>query len=335
MNKTIRIIDLFAGIGGTRLGCELAGKKLGYNVKCVFTSEIDKYAIKTYVDNFGKCNIYGDISLLKTKDISSLVPDHDLLLAGFPCQPFSQAGHKKGFDDTRGTLFFDIQRVLEVKRPKMFLLENVKHLKGHDNGNTLKTILRVLRKNYYVPEPEVLTSKDFAVPQNRQRIFIVGFRLDNTNGNFEYPKPLNKLTRLGDILESRYEKKYIISDRIWKSHKMRKKRNIEAGKGFGYGLFDKNSEYANTISARYYKDGAEVLISRGEDKTPRRLLPRECARLQGFPESFKITVSDMQAYKQFGNSVSVPVIKHICINMIKFAYEEQGLNSKQLFLKII
>ncbi len=321
MNKTIRIIDLFAGIGGTRLGCELAGKKLGYNVKCVFTSEIDKYAIKTYVDNFGKCNIYGDISLLKTKDISSLVPDHDLLVAGFPCQPFSQAGHKKGFDDTRGTLFFDIQRILEVKRPKMFLLENVKHLKGHDNGNTLKTILRVLRKNYYVPEPEVLTSKDFGVPQNRQRIFIVGFRLDNTNGHFEYPQPLNKITRLGDILESRYEKKYIISDRIWKSHKMRKKRNKELGKGFGYGLFDRNSEYANTISARYYTDGAEVLISRGEDKTPRRLLPRECARLQGFPESFKITVSDMQAYKQFGNSVSVPVIKHICINMIKFAYD--------------
>ena len=186
-----------------------------------------------------------------------------------------------------------------------------------------------------MPEPEVLTSKDFGVPQNRQRIFIIGFRLDNTNGHFEYPRSLKKITRLGDILESHYEKKYVISDRIWKSHQRRKKRNKELGKGFGYGLFDKNSEYANTISARYYKDGAEVLISRGEDKTPRRLLPRECARLQGFPESFKITVSDMQAYKQFGNSVSVPVIKHICINMIKFAYEEQGLETKQLHFKIV
>ena len=264
MNKTIRIIDLFAGIGGTRLGCELAGMKLGYNVKCVFTSEIDKYAIKTYVDNFGKCNIYGDISLLKTKDISSLVPNHDLLVAGFPCQPFSQAGHKKGFDDTRGTLFFDIQRILEEKRPKMFLLENVKHLKGHNNGSTLKTILSILRKDYYVPDPQVLNAKDFGLPQNRQRIYIIGFLKNNVL--FEYPEPLKVTTSVGSILEKRVSKKYVISSKLWEGHQRRKREHKIKGNGFGYGIFNKDNEYTNTISARYYKDGSEVLISRGKNK---------------------------------------------------------------------
>ena len=336
MKKTIKIIDLFAGIGGTRLGIEQAGKKLGYGVKCSFTSEIDKYAIKTYVKNFGNCNIYGDISQLKTKDIKNVIPNHDMLLAGFPCQPFSQAGHKKGFADTRGTLFFDIQRILEIKKPKMFLLENVKHLKGHDKGRTLKTILKVLRKNYYVPEPQVLSSKDFGIPQNRQRIFIVGFRSKDTNGTYLFPRPIKKKTRLGDVLIGKYENKYVISKKIWKSHIRRKKNNKKMGKGFGFGLFDKNSEYCNTISARYYKDGSEVLVSRGKNKEPRKLLPRECARLQGFPDNYKIPVSDTQAYKQFGNSVTVSVIKQICINMIKFSYEKEGLitENKQLDLQL-
>ena len=171
-----KIIDLFAGIGGIRLGIENAIYKNGDTSKCVFSSEIDKYAIQTYITNFGKTNFYGDITNLKDdKNIKKIIPDFDILLAGFPCQPFSQAGLKKGFDDTRGTLFFWIEKILKIKKPNAFLLENVKHLKGHNNGSTLKTILSILRKDYYVPDPQVLNAKDFGLPQNRQRIYIIGF----------------------------------------------------------------------------------------------------------------------------------------------------------------
>ena len=300
----LKIIDLFAGIGGIRLGFEQAFK----NVKCVFTSEIDKYAIMTYEANFETDYISGDITKINENDI----PDHDILLAGFPCQPFSQAGLKKGFTDTRGTLFFDIERILIAKQPKAFLLENVKQLKGHNKGQTLQIIIDHLTKADYNVFYDILKARDFGVPQNRERIYIVGF-LDHKI-KFEFPKPINLPTSVGDILDDVVDDKYTISDQLWNGHKRRKALNKLNGKGFGYGLFNKNSEYTNTISARYYKDGSEILIEQ-HNKNPRKLTPREACRLQGFPDEYVIPVSDTQAYKQFGNSVSVPVIKAIAIQM--------------------
>lgn len=212
----IKIIDLFAGIGGIRKGFEIA---FGNNVKCVMTSEIDKYAIETYKANYGDENMYGDIKEIKEED----VPDHDILLAGFPCQPFSQAGLKKGFNDTRGTLFFDIERILIEKQPQAFLLENVKQLKGHDKGHTLKVILEHLEKAGYKTFVQVLAARDFGVPQNRERIFIVGF-LDH-NIDFEFPTPTGIPTRVGDILEDNVDKSYTISDKLWAGHQRRKEAN--------------------------------------------------------------------------------------------------------------
>lgn len=302
----VKIVDLFAGIGGIRLGVEQA---FG-GVDCVFTSEIDKYAVTTYKANFRDANIFGDIKQIDEND----VPDHDILLAGFPCQPFSQAGLKKGFTDTRGTLFFDIERILLAKQPKAFLLENVKQLKSHDKGQTFQTIIDHLNKAGYKVFYEILKAKDFGVPQNRERIYIVGF-LDHSI-NFEFPKPTNLPTRVGDILDDVVDEKYTISDKLWTGHKRRKELNKLNGKGFGYGLFNKESAYTNTISARYYKDGSEILIEQ-ENKNPRKLTPREAARLQGFPEEYNIPVSDAQAYKQFGNSVCVPVVKAIATQMEK------------------
>lgn len=302
----VKVIDLFAGIGGIRLGVEQA---FG-SVDCVFTSEIDKYAVTTYKANFKDSHIFGDIKQVNEND----VPDHDILLAGFPCQPFSQAGLKKGFTDTRGTLFFDIERILLAKQPKAFLLENVKQLKGHDKGRTFQTIIDHLNNAGYKVFYEILKARDFGLPQNRERIYIVGF-LDH-NINFEFPKPTNLPTRVGDILDDIVDEKYTISDKLWAGHKRRKELNKSNGKGFGYGLFNKESAYTNTISARYYKDGSEILIEQ-ENKNPRKLTPREAARLQGFPEDYIIPVSDAQAYKQFGNSVAVPVIKAIATEIKK------------------
>lgn len=303
-------IDLFAGIGGIRIPFQELGGK------CVFTSEWDKFAQKTYRVNFGE-EPQGDITKIDAKDI----PDFDVLLGGFPCQPFSQAGLKKGFSDTRGTLFFEIERIIQEKRPKAFLLENVKQLRGHDKGRTLKVILEHIDAlNYYV-KAEVLRAGDFGVPQNRERIYIVGISKDHYNlpdgYDFEFPTPTYEKTRLGDILEHNVDDKYTISDALWDGHQRRKKEHQEKGNGFGYSLFNDESEYANTISARYYKDGSEILIDQGEGKNPRKLTPRECARLQGFPEEFIITVSDTQAYKQFGNSVAVPVIRAVAKRMIE------------------
>lgn len=300
----IRIIDLFAGIGGIRLGFEQAFS----GVECVFTSEIDKFAIQTYKANFGEENINGDITLISEKD----VPDHDILLAGFPCQPFSQAGLKKGFSDTRGTLFFDIERILIEKRPKAFLLENVKQLKGHEKGQTLQIILEHLKNAGYKVYFDVLKARDFGVPQNRERIFIVGF-LDQ-NINFKFPQPTNIETFVGSILEKNVDEKYTISDKLWEGHQRRKTQNKLNGKGFGYGIFNTLSPYTNTISARYYKDGSEILIEQ-KGKNPRKITPREAARLQGYPDSFEIPVSNAQAYRQFGNSVCVPVIAAIAKEM--------------------
>lgn len=312
MNK-LKIADLFAGIGGIRMGFENASK---HGIECVFTSEWDKFSVETYQANFGKNPIYGDITQVSLKDI----PEHDILLAGFPCQPFSQAGLKKGFSDTRGTLFFDIERILKAKQPKAFLLENVKQLKGHDSGSTLKIILERLRSiGYENVQYQVLKARDFGLPQNRERIYIVGF--SDNNIRFNFPSPTFEKTKVGDILELTVDVKYTISDKLWAGHKRRKKENKLKGKGFGYGMFNSKSEYTNTISARYYKDGSEVLIEQ-EDKNPRRLTPREAARLQGFPETFKIVVSDTQAYKQFGNSVAINVVEHIASKMLQCLTED-------------
>ncbi len=303
-------IDLFAGIGGIRIPFQELGGK------CVFTSEWDKFAQKTYRVNFGE-EPEGDITKIDAKDI----PDFDILLGGFPCQPFSQAGLKKGFSDTRGTLFFEIERIIQEKRPKAFLLENVKQLRGHDKGRTLKVILKHIDAlNYYV-KAEVLRAADFGVPQNRERIYIVGISKEHydlpDDYDFEFPKPTYEKTRLGDILERNVDDKYTISDALWDGHQRRKKEHQAKGNGFGFSLFNNESEYTNTISARYYKDGSEILIDQGSGKNPRKLTPRECARLQGFPEKFIITVSDTQAYKQFGNSVAILVVKAIAERMVE------------------
>ncbi|QII37379.1 DNA (cytosine-5-)-methyltransferase [Rouxiella badensis] len=346
-------IDLFAGIGGIRLPYQQNG---GH---CVFSSEWDKFSQKTYLTNFGEMP-HGDITKINASDI----PDHDILLGGFPCQAFSQAGLKKGFNDTRGTMFFEIQRILAVKRPKVFMLENVKQLQGHDKGNTLKTILEILmgksshqipddipisedarkalsvKLNYWV-DYKVLRAGDFGAPQNRERIFIVGFDKDYFEGVdfdsvFNWPKPPMTPTRVGDILEDLSklsEDKYTISDKLWAGHKKRKIGHEKKGNGFGYSLFDENSEYTNTISARYYKDGSEILIDQSRlGKNPRKLTPRECARLQGFPDEYIVdAVSHGQIYKQFGNSVCMNVIHAVSeqlVNAMEIAREISAENKK-------
>lgn len=334
-NPSFRFIDLFAGIGGTRLPFQELGGE------CVFTSEWDKFSQKTYAANFGEIPS-GDI----TKIPSSEIPEHDLLVAGFPCQAFSQAGLKKGFNDTRGTMFFEIQRILADKRPKAFLLENVKQLKGHDKGRTLQTILSILRGqtnleipadipmsdsarqslttplNYWV-DFRVLKASDFGVPQGRERVYIVGFRRDafddvDFDKLFKWPEPSGIKTRVGNILESDEKSaQYTISDKLWAGHQRRKIEHGEKGNGFGFGLVTKDSVYTNTISARYYKDGSEILVDQSHiGKNPRKLTPRECARLQGFPDDFVLdAVSVGQIYKQFGNSVAMPVVKAVATAM--------------------
>lgn len=335
-----RFIDLFAGIGGIRLPFQQLGGE------CVFSSEWDKFAQRTYAANYGEVPS-GDI----TKIAASNIPDHDILMGGFPCQAFSQAGLKKGFDDTRGTMFFEIQRILGEKRPKVFLLENVKQLKGHDKGRTLQTILNILtgksnlslddipmsndarkalghKLNYWV-DYKILRAADFGVPQNRERIFIVGFDRDyfgekvDFNKIFKWPEATNKETKVGDILESQeflntLDDKYTISDKLWAGHLRRKAEHATKGNGFGYSLFNSKSAYTNTISARYYKDGSEVLIDQSHlGKNPRKLTPRECARLQGFPDDFIVdAVSQGQMYKQFGNSVCVKVIHAVAEQIV-------------------
>lgn len=306
---SFEFIDLFAGIGGIRIPFQELG---GH---CVFSSEWDMSAQKTYRINYGETPS-GDITKIDARDI----PDFDILLAGFPCQPFSQAGLKKGFADTRGTMFFEIERIIKEKRPKAFLLENVKQLRSHDKGRTLATILSHLDNLDYEVFYKVLRAADFGVPQNRERIYIVGFDRKYydlpENYTFVYPKPLLEPTRVGDILEKTVDDKYTISDTLWKGHQERKEKNKKKGNGFGYSLFDADSKCTNTLSARYYKDGSEILIAQ-DDKNPRKLTPRECARLQGFPKEFIIPVSDTQAYKQFGNSVAVPVVRAIAKRMLE------------------
>ena len=307
----MNIIDLFSGIGGLRLGFEQAFGEMGKATRTVFSSEIDKFAIQTYRANFGNEEIWGDINEIDP----ARIPRHDILLAGFPCQPFSNAGLKRGFEDEgRGDLFFAILKILKEKKPRMFLLENVKGLKSHNRGQTLNEIVGFLGNAGYKVFYKVLAATDFGLPQNRQRIFIVGFRDESVSFNF--PEPSKKSVRVGDILEKNVDPKHTLSKTLWEGHKRRREQHRAKGNGFGYGLFYPDSPYTNTISARYYKDGSEVLISQGKGKRPRKLTARECARLQGFPDSFKIPVSDNQAYKQFGNSVPVNVVKAIAKNML-------------------
>ncbi|RWZ68811.1 DNA (cytosine-5-)-methyltransferase [Lactiplantibacillus plantarum] len=298
------MIDLFAGIGGTRLGFYQT-KRVGN----VFSSEWDKFSQKTYQANFGEMP-EGDITKIQAEDI----PDHDILVGGFPCQAFSQAGKKLGFEDTRGTLFFDVARIIKGKRPKAFLLENVKNLKNHDHGRTFKAIMNTLIDLDYNVYYTTFHARDFGIPQNRERIYIVGFDKHQVSSHdtFRFPLAPKKETHVGDILEpnSSVDEKYTISDKLWEGHKRRKAENKAKGNGFGYSIFTADSPYTNTISARYYKDGSEILIKQ-EGRNPRKLTPREAARLQGFPENYIIPVSDTQAYKEFGNSVCVPVIHAI------------------------
>lgn len=303
-------IDLFSGIGGLRLPFDELGGK------CVLSSEIDKYAQKTYQAYF-KHEPKGDICKLELSEI----PGFDILVGGFPCQPFSVAGHKKGFIDTRGTLFFEIEKILKYKKPKVFLLENVKGLQGHDKGNTYKVIKKSLEKLGYFVQEKVLAARDFGLPQNRERMYIVGFLNKKHFDRFVYPKPLEIKTRLGDILENEVDKKYTISDKLWAGHQRRKQEHKKKGNGFGYKLFNHNSEYTSTISARYYKDGSEILIEQ-KGKNPRKLTPLEASRLQGFPDALvfkakEVGVSDTQLYKQFGNAVPVNVVRYIARNIIE------------------
>lgn len=304
-----RFIDLFAGIGGMRIAFERQGGD------CVYSNEWNKYCQQTYFANFGE-RPDGDI----TKVDARIIPDHDILVAGFPCQPFSIAGVSKkqslgratGFEDkTQGTLFFDVCRIIKAKRPKAFMLENVKNLKSHDRGNTFKVIMESLDELDYQVFYAILDGQNY-VPQHRERILIVGFDRRRYGKDIEFkfditpvePKPLMK-----DILVESPDSKYTLSDKLWIYLQNYADKHRAAGNGFGYGLADPNG-VARTLSARYYKDGSEILIPQ-EGFNPRRLTPRECARLQGFPDDFKIVVSDTQAYKQFGNSVVVPLMTDV------------------------
>ena len=302
-------IDLFAGIGGMRLAYEAVGGS------CVYSSEWDKYCQQTYFANFGD-QPDGDI----TKVDARMIPAHDILVAGFPCQPFSIAGVSKknslgkatGFEDkTQGTLFFDVCRIIKAKRPKAFMLENVKNLKSHDRGHTYRVIREALEELNYQVFDQILDGQAF-VPQHRERILIVGFDRERYGNDIDFqfditpkdPKPIMR-----DILENNVDPRYTLSDKLWQYLQDYAAKHKAAGNGFGYGLAALDG-VARTLSARYYKDGSEILIPNAGEN-PRRLTPRECARLQGFPDSFKIVVSDTQAYRQFGNSVVVPLMQAV------------------------
>lgn len=331
-----RFIDLFAGIGGVRMGFEAHGGE------CVFTSEWDEFSKRTYIENFGDTHQFiGDIVPFPAED----VPDHDVLLAGFPCQPFSIAGVSKknslgrphGFEcTTQGTLFFDVARIIATKRPKAFLLENVKNLRSHDRGNTFRVILETLRDELgYDVHYKIIDGRHFT-PQHRERIIIVGFR-DKTDFSWDEMMLEAEGPKLSSILHrtdgsepvlpwdgNKYfdhdrqavQPKYTLTPKLWKYLQDYAKKHKAAGNGFGYGLVYPDS-VTRTLSARYYKDGSEILVWQGARKRPRRLTPRECARLMGFPDTFRIPVSDTQAYRQFGNSVVMPAIRKVAEIMMR------------------
>ena len=323
---TFSFIDLFAGIGGFRIAMQSLGGQ------CVFSSEWDQAAKETYFKNYGEVP-FGDITKQEIKD---LIPNKfDVLCAGFPCQPFSNAGLKRGIEDTRGTLFYHIAEILRDHQPKAVLLENVRGLISNDKGNTIQTILRTITGMGYRCNVSqeliengpinklkeecakmVLSAKDYGVPQNRPRIYVVLWRKDIDIESFTYPVPEKTKTSVGTILEKDVSEGYTISDRLWVGHKRRRIENAEKGNGFGYCLFNGNSEYTSTISRRYYKDGSEILIEQ-VGKNPRKITPREAANLQGFPQEFKLPDSNAKAYQQFGNSVAVPVVIKVSEQIVK------------------
>lgn len=329
-----RFIDLFAGIGGLRIGFENIGGK------CVFTSEWDKYASETYRKNFPEDDEHvfaGDIREY-TKDEKALakIPAHDVLLAGFPCQPFSIAGVSKknalgrphGFlDATQGTLFFDVAQIIKYHQPKAFLLENVKNLKRHDKGRTFGTIMNVLEKELgYKVETRVVSARPW-VPQGRERVFLAGFKDKNVEFSFDdMVIPDGPEPTLGSVLLPQVDPKYTLTPKLWDYLQGYKKKHEAKGNGFGFGLCGPG-DVARTLSARYYKDGSEILIDQGKGKRPRRLTPQECARLMGFERgnrTWEIPVSDTQAYKQFGNAVVVPVVEAVAEAMSPWLPQAQG-----------
>jgi len=323
-NSKFKFIDLFAGIGGFRLAMQNLGGK------CVFTSEWDKEAKRTYKANFGE-RPFGDITREKTK---AFIPDNfDLLCAGFPCQAFSIAGKRGGFEDTRGTLFFDVAEIIKRKQPKAIFLENVKGLRNHNGGKTLATILNVLRKDlgYFVPEPQIINAKDFGVPQNRERIYIVGFHPSTNVTEFSYPKPLDIKITFADIKEKKVPAtKYFLSTQYVQTLVNHKARHEGKGNGFGYAIIPDNEIANAVVCGGMGRERNLVLDYRITDFTPtthikgtvnragiRKMTPREWARLQGFPDEFIIPVADASAYKQFGNSVAVPAIQATAKEILK------------------
>jgi len=323
-NPKFTFIDLFAGIGGFRMALQNLGGK------CLFTSEWDKEAQKTYRANYGEVP-FGDITKEETK---MYIPDNfDLLCAGFPCQAFSIAGKRGGFEDTRGTLFFDVAEIIKRKRPKAIFLENVKGLRNHNGGKTLATILNVLRHDlgYFVPEPEIVNARNFGVPQNRERIYIVGFRNDLGITEFNYPESTDKSKVFMDVREKEVvDTKYYLSTQYLQTLHNHKTRHERKGNGFGFEIIPDNGVSNAIVVGGMGRERNLVIDNRITDFTPtthikgevnkegiRKMTPREWARLQGFPEDFKIPVADASAYKQFGNSVAVPAIQATACEIIK------------------
>lgn len=352
-DPSFSFIDLFAGIGGFRIGFEEAGGR------CVFTSEWDYWARKTYNVNFGDHHVHGDITQIE----ADAIPDHDVLLAGFPCQPFSIAGvskknslgRKHGFEcETQGTLFFDIERIIAARQPKAFILENVKNLASHDRGNTFAVIRRALTEKLGYRISWKIVDARYWVPQHRERIFIVGLRPD-LEAEFDWREldipPLDDAPRLRSILHptdgsgapeppytddrGRPARKYVLSDHLWNYLQSYASKHQARGNGFGFGLVS-GKDVARTLSARYYKDGSEILVGRGRGN-PRRLTPRECARLMGFDrpgKPFRIVVSDTQAYRQFGNAVAVPVVSAIARALVPYLRGERAGTGLQELLQL-
>ena len=323
-NLKFTFIDLFSGIGGLRIPFQKRGGT------CVFSSEYDSFCQKTYHANFNDISA-GDIRTIE----ENIVPDHDILLGGFPCQPFSIAGiskknslgRKHGFQDVaQGNLFFEIARIVDAKKPKILFLENVKNLKSHDGGKTYEVIENTLKGLGYNIFCKIIDARHY-VPQHRERIFIICFRKDIfPELKFKFPAYPEKVKKICDILEKEVDAKYTLSDKLWHYLQQYSEKHKAKGNGFGFGLV--NPEIDNitrTLSARYHKDGSEILIYQ-KDKNPRRLTPRECARLMGFDDNFKIVVSDTQAYRQFGNSVVVPVIDSLAEKVVEILREYSGQN---------
>jgi DNA (cytosine-5)-methyltransferase 1 len=327
-NYTFKFIDLFAGIGGFRLAMQNLGGK------CVFTSEWDKEAQRTYKANFGEVP-FGDIT---KEQVKNYIPnDFDLLCAGFPCQAFSIAGKRGGFNDTRGTLFFDVAEIIKRKKPKAIFLENVKGLRNHDGGKTLATILNVLRNDlgYFVPEPKIINAKDFGVPQQRERIYIVGFRKDLKITEFEYPKPLKKKVTFAKVKEKKVvSTRYYLSTQYLQTLHNHKNRHASKGNGFGFEIISDNGIANAVVCGGMGRERNLVLDNRITDFTPetkikgvvnregvRKMTPREWARLQGFPDKYIIPVADASAYRQFGNSVAVPAIQATANKILEIIFK--------------